>query len=597
MLGAALLASSPASVDAARQTPQRYIVMYEGSVTDPTGSTVGRERRDGFRSYARFRQLKGFAAGLTERQVAALRRDPSVELITRDLPTRATGVPLAQGESVPTGVARMGAATATAVNGPSGANVAVLDTGIDLDHPDLDAAAGKNCITTGASPDDDHGHGTHVAGTIAARNTGAGVVGIVPGTRVFAVKVLDSRGSGYVSDSICGMDWVTATRTDSDPGNDIAVANMSLGGSGPTVGGCSSTTDAQHKAICRSTEAGVTYVVAAGNGSAAFDASGKPQTPAAYPQVLTVTAMADRDGKPGALGGSFCSNTDDRYAGFSNWADGSAAAAHTIAGPGVCIRSTARGGGYSTMSGTSMATPHVAGAVARCIDEGGTAGPCAGLTPAQIIIRMREDARARTRELAFGFSGDPESPVSGRFYGYLAPAAVSGSEPPPTEPPPTEPEPEPTLRALQPTAYTLTTGKVYSGRGAVSRLFENDSQRLEITAVRVGTSYVAEIRPTASITVAERDRLAGVKIDYDGGASRSSTAVTVRVFNFARDTWEVVDGPRSGSTRDRTATWSDTTAPKDYVSSAGEMRVSVHGQRSSGFRLRTDLVRYTVTLG
>jgi hypothetical protein len=408
----------PASADAAPQTPQRYIVLYKSSVTDPTGSTVGRERRDGFRSYARFRQLKGFAAGLTERQVAALRRDPSVELITRDLPTQATGVPLAQGESVPTGVARMGAATATAVNGPSGANVAVLDTGIDLGHPDLNAAAGKNCISEGASPDDDQGHGTHVAGTIAAKNTGAGVVGIVPGTRVFAVKVLDSRGSGYVSDSVCGMDWATATRTDSDPGNDVSVVNMSLGGSGPTVGSCSSTTDAQHTAICRSTAAGITYVVAAGNDSAPFDASSTRQTPAAYPQVLTVTAMADRDGKPGALGGSFCSNSDDRYATFSNWADGSAAA-HTIAGPGVCIRSTARGGGHYMMSGTSMATPHVAGAVARCIDEGGTAGPCAGLTPAQIITRMRDDARTRTRELAFGFSGDPESPVFGRFYGHL----------------------------------------------------------------------------------------------------------------------------------------------------------------------------------
>lgn len=194
------------------------------------------------------------------------------------------------------------------------------------------------------------------------------------------------------------------------------------------------------------------------------------------------------------------------------------------------------------------------------------------------------------------------SPAGGSFVpagvagtGYVSPGyGTAPSEPPTGEP---EPEPEPTVRTLQPSASTLTTGNVYSGRGAVSRLFEDDSQRLEITAARVGTPYIAEIRPTASITAAERDRLAGLKIDYDGGASRSSAAVTVRVFNFARDTWEVIDGPRSGSTQDRAATWSNTGAPKDYVSSAGEMRVSVHGQRSSGFRLTTDLVRFTVTLG
>ena len=274
--------------------------------------------------------------------------------------------------------------------------MAVLDTGLDLDHPDLNGAPGTNCITAGASPEDDNGHGTHVAGTIAAKNTGAGVVGVAPGTRVYAVKVLDSRGSGYTSDSICGMDWAAATRTDGDPGNDISVVNMSLGGSGPRLGTCSLTQDAQHEALCRSTAAGITYVVAAGNDSTRFDRTSSPKTPAAYPEALTVTAMADGDGKPGGLGGSFCSTTDDRYAGFSNWARTSAGEAHTIAAPGVCILSTARGGGQAMLSGTSMATPHVAGAVARCIDDGGTADPCAGLSPAQIIARMRDDAQAKT---------------------------------------------------------------------------------------------------------------------------------------------------------------------------------------------------------
>ena len=109
-MGGATLAAVPASAEAAPRS-ERYVVLYKGSVSDPTGSTVGRERRDGFRSYARFRRIKGFAARLSDRQLAALRRDPVVELVTVDRPTRAVAMPLATGETVPTGVARMGAAT------------------------------------------------------------------------------------------------------------------------------------------------------------------------------------------------------------------------------------------------------------------------------------------------------------------------------------------------------------------------------------------------------------------------------------------------------------------------------------------------------
>ena len=117
--------------------------------------------------------------------------------------------PLAAGETVPTGVARIEAANAREGHEASSVGVAVLDTGIDLDHPDLVAQDGKNCIASG-SADDDNGHGTHVAGTIGARNQGAGVVGVAPGTTVYAVKVLDADGSGLWSNIICGIDWVTA---------------------------------------------------------------------------------------------------------------------------------------------------------------------------------------------------------------------------------------------------------------------------------------------------------------------------------------------------------------------------------------------------
>jgi subtilisin family serine protease len=307
--------------------------------------------------------------------------------------------------------------------------VAVVDTGIDLTHPDLNAAAGKNCITSGAAPNDDNGHGSHVSGTIAARNNGSGVVGAVPGTKLYAVKVLNAQGSGSTSTVVCGIDWVTANAS----ALGIKVANMSLGGSGTPLEACGPTmTDAEHKAICNAAAAGVTFVVAAGNSGWDFDHAAQPDVPAAYPEVLTVSAMSDSDGQPGALGGApSCrtSEADDRYASFSNYALTSGGIAHTIAGPGVCIRSTWMNGGYNTISGTSMATPNVAGIVAACLDDTSASG-CAGKAPAQVIQQMRANAQSHATT-SNGFTGDPFHVVSGRYYGYLAWGGVTDGTPPP----------------------------------------------------------------------------------------------------------------------------------------------------------------------
>ena len=322
---------------------------------------------------------------------------------------------------------RVGAATGTTVREAATANVAVIDSGVDLSHPDLNAVNGKNCIGSGTARDD-NGHGTHVAGTIAARNNGSGVIGVAPGTKIYAVKVINAQGSGTDAQVICGIDWVTANAA----ALGIKVANMSLGGPGADDGNCGKTNaDALHRAICNSVAAGVTYVVAAGNSSEDFAAD----VPANYDETLTVTAMADYDGLPGALGSPSCSDgvfdQDDSAASFSNFTTaGSADAAHTIAAPGVCIQSTWPGNRYQTISGTSMASPHMAGVVALCFGEKGAAGPCTGLKPAQIIAKMRSNAAGHTRaDPASGFVGDPDHPI-GAYYGYLAWAGAVDTTPP-----------------------------------------------------------------------------------------------------------------------------------------------------------------------
>ena len=423
VLLAALATAGPAAASG------RWIVSYEPSAGAVDSETDARERAEGFEASRRFhRVVRGFAARLSAAQVAELRADPEVASVTPDRPVEASGVP--------TGVRRIGAVSESTTRGASTAAVAVVDTGIDLDHPDLDAHAGVDCTGTG-SADDDEGHGTHVAGTIAAINHGSGVVGVAPGTSLYAVKVLDAQGSGYDSWVICGLDWVAQHAS----ALNIRVANLSLGGAG-VKSTCGTEADPFHEAVCRAVAAGVTVVVAAGNDGRDFGAS-PVDVPAWFPEALTVTAMSDGDGAPGGSQAPGCADgeSDDAAASFSNFASLDADAAHTIAAPGVCILSTYPGGGYAVGSGTSMAAPHVTGEVALCLGENGAPGACAGLTPAQIVTGMRADAAAAAAEGLGGFAGDPAHASAGHWYGYLGrpPGATLPAPPAPAPAPPPAP--------------------------------------------------------------------------------------------------------------------------------------------------------------
>ncbi|MBI3522643.1 MAG: S8 family serine peptidase [Chloroflexi bacterium] len=400
---------------AAALPPSGYVVVFRDGV-DPEAATARLEGRHGFVAGHRYvSALSGFSAQLSAAQLSAVAGDPDVAFHGADRIVVASGmVPLARGDRAPSGVRRIGAATTTQAHEAADVAVAVIDTGIDLGHRDLDAAAGTNCVARGAPPNDDHGHGTHVAGTIAARNDGAGVVGVAPGTRVYAVKVLNAQGAGTISQLICGLEWVARHGVPLG----IRVASLSVGGPGTIDDAtCATTTDALRKAVCSVTSAGVTLVVAAGNGATDLATT----TPAAYPEVLTVSAMTDGDGLPRALEGPLgCRPVErpDSYARFSNFAVTEREQKHLISAPGVCVTSTWPGGAYQTISGTSMAAPHVSGTVALCFGSGGQRGPCAGLAPNAVIARIRADAESHATATN-GFSGDPAHGVARRSYGYL----------------------------------------------------------------------------------------------------------------------------------------------------------------------------------
>jgi subtilisin len=413
-----------ALLGAADAAARDYVVGYDDSVSSPGRATDRRERAQGFdASYRYDAAIDGFAADLDPGQVAALRADPQVAYVVPDRSVRALGpgVALAPGESVPAGVRRIGAATAATVSPAADGAVAVLDTGVGPSTRELDVQPGANCVGPGP-PDDDNGHGTHVAGTIAARNDGSGVVGVAPGTRIVAVKVLDAEGRGTLAQVICGLDWVTANAASQR----IVAANLSLGGSAPALGTCA--TDPERAAICRASLGGVTVVAAAGND--ARDLGEYPYAvPAAYPEVLTAGAFADSDGLPGGAGATLCDGErDDTAATFSNYATKAADLAHMVAAPGVCVRSTLPGGAGGIGSGTSMAAPHVAGAVALCKGAGGEPGACAGLTSAQVIARVHA-AAADASASGLGFAASPAAIAGARWGDALRLVDRPGADP------------------------------------------------------------------------------------------------------------------------------------------------------------------------
>lgn len=363
------------------------------------GALLDLARRWGFQCEHVYSSVyAGGSARLTSPQRRALMRDPRVRSVRPDgrirlpspLPGEADVVisplphrpPAAQ--VLPTGVDWIGAGSSLAarIDGFDDAmpvDVAVLDTGIDLNHPDLRVVGGYNAVR-GGDYRDYHGHGTHVAGTIAALDNGFGVVGVAPGARLWSVRVLPRSGSGRWSDVIRGLDWVTQRA------GTIEVANLSLGDQVVDDSDI-------HAAVQACVGAGVTLVVAAGNDGRDINATPGnpfPVVPAFYDEVISVSALADSNGSP-SLGPSPFKvrkryhEQDETFADFSNHGAGVA-----LIAPGVKIRSTYRNRRYLTATGTSQAAPHAAGAAALYLLDHPEA------TPAQVKAALRNLGRSFT---------------------------------------------------------------------------------------------------------------------------------------------------------------------------------------------------------
>jgi subtilisin family serine protease len=285
--------------------------------------------------------LGGFLVKVADpKAVDIIKQDPNVAFVEQDKIVHINS------QVMPTGIMRVGAERSSAASGSGlerdvDADIAILDTGISLNHQDLNVYRQQTFVANTTTADDDNGHGTHVAGIAAAKDNSIGVVGVAPGARLWAVKVLDKDGAGAISTIIKGIDYVT------QHASEIDVVNLSFG--------CECNSPALDAAINNSVQAGITYVVAAGNEHK--DAS--TSSPASNPNVITVSAIADSDGKCGGIGPPTKHGNDDTLADFSNFGK-----AVSIAAPGVNILSTYKDNSYATLSGTSMASPFVAGAAA-----------------------------------------------------------------------------------------------------------------------------------------------------------------------------------------------------------------------------------------
>lgn len=420
---AALLAASSLSFnphgDAEAAKAQQQVDVLVAFKNPPGPNEHALVRKNGGTVKHSFWIVPAVAARVPLKAIAALQNNPNVDVVEPDGIVWADDLEL---DNV-WGVKRIGAGIVHAEGFTgTGVKVAVLDTGIDYNHPDLAAlvAGGWDFVNNDAYPMDDHSHGTHIAGTIAAIDNDAGVVGVAPNVQLYAVKVLNSSGSGSWSTIIAGIQWCVQ--------NGIHVTNNSYGGTsnpGSTV----------QQAYDNAYAAGVVMVASAGNSGTSAGDTNTVNYPGGFNSVIAVGATTSSDTRP-------------------SWS--STGPQVELAAPGNSIYSTMPGGGYGSKSGTSMACPHVVGAAAQVMGAGVT-------NPAdvrQVLAATTVDLGSAGWDSWYGF-GLVDVPAA---------IALALTNPDPTPPPPEpDPTPEPPP-AAGPVYVDSITYSTYGGKAANKHL-------------------------------------------------------------------------------------------------------------------------------
>lgn len=431
--------------------------------------------------------VSAIAASVPEAAIQGLLRNPRVTRVEPDTDVYAIDAELDNAW----GVKRIGAGTVHSYNKGTGIKVAIIDTGIDWNHPDLNAnyKGGYDFVNSDNDPMDDNGHGTHVAGIVAAEDDGSGVVGVAPEVALYALKILGADGGGSYSDVIAALEWAVD--------NGIQVTNNSYGSSGDPG-------ETVKAAFDNAYTAGVLHIAAAGNSGNPPGIGDKVIYPARWASVIAVAATDQSDSR-------------------ARWS--STGPAVELAAPGVYVYSTYWDDTYATVSGTSMASPHVAGTAALVM----VAYP--GWTNVQVRSQLQNTA------------DDLGAAGKDNLYGYGLVDADQAA--PRTNTPPSVAISDPVDGATISGTYRVKVSASDSD-GIIAKVEAsiNSASYIDISANFDGISYYFDWETTA---VADGSHTLDARATDNLGATANAAQIAVSVDNVDEPPTVSIRNPQNGS--------------------------------------------------